>query len=83
MEDGTEQRRKMAEQAEKGIAALAKLEEAVTAGEPNDLSLQELASWAENVPVPEDPELQKIVDAIRIRALVELAKRDRDEDQEQ
>jgi hypothetical protein len=44
--------------------------------------LQELASWAENVPPPEDPELQKIVDAVRIRALVELAKRDRDGDSE-
>jgi len=73
-----ERRRRLAEQTEKGLRLLELLNEELEAGEEGEAQLQELAIWSESIEEPEEPDLRSLVNAIRVRALVEQAKRERD-----
>jgi hypothetical protein len=77
-EDEVERRRRMAEPAERGLAALEALDAEVRTGETNPQSLQRLAAWASEAERPDDPELCRLLKEIELRALVELAKQERD-----
>ena len=77
-----ERRRRLAADAERGLAALEALEAEVETGGPRPERLQELASWAQDLARPDDPQLAHILDAIHLRALVELAKQERGESSE-
>lgn len=81
-EGEADRRRRIAAQAEHGLAALERLQAEIEAGEPSADKLQELASWTQNLHRPEDPQLAQILEAIELRALVELAKHERDADGE-
>ncbi len=81
-EGEADRRRRMAAQAEHGLAALEELQAEIEAGEPSAAKLQELASWTRGLQRPDDPQLAQILDAIELRALVELAKHDRDADEQ-
>ncbi len=79
-EGEAERRRRMAAQAEHGLAALEDLQAEIEGGQPNPAKLQELAAWTESLDRPHDPQLAQILEAIELRALVELAKYDRNAD---
>jgi hypothetical protein len=79
-EGEAERRRRMAAQAEQGLAALEGLQAEIEGGEPSAAKLQELAAWTQSVDRPDDPQLAQILEEIELRALVELAKHDRDAD---
>ncbi len=75
-----ERRRRMSAPAEQGLAALEGLQAEIEGGQPNAAKLQELAAWTQSLDRPDDPQLAQILKAIELRALVELAKHDRDAD---
>lgn len=77
IDDERERRRRIAEQAEAGLDALEALDAELTAGEPSEERLREIASWSANVTAPQDPHLAAILSDIDLRAQVELAKYER------
>ena len=78
--DEVERRRRMADRAERGLAMLEALDAEAQSGADTDQSLQELAVWAQGMERPQDPDLARLLEAIELRALVELAKHERDAD---
>ena len=77
LDDETERRRQMAAQAEAGLEALEALNEAGDEDE-REAKAQAVAEWAAGVTPPADPDLAKLQCQIELRALVEIAKVERD-----
>lgn len=71
-----ERRRKLAVDAERGVAALDKLHKELVAGKPSVERLQEIVEWSENLEQSDDPVLAQILSDIDLRVRVELAKID-------
>lgn len=74
VDDAAERRRKLAAQAERGLEGLEALHRDLLAGNPTAERLEEIATWARDLGVPDDPEVAAILKEIELRALVELAK---------
>lgn len=58
------------------LAELARLQRALLSGEDDSASLERLAALVENAPPAEDPRLQAVLDAVRLRARIEMARRE-------
>lgn len=71
-----ERRRKLAADAERGVAVLDKLHKELVAGTPSVERLQEIVEWSENFEAQDDPVLAQILSDIDLRVRVELAKID-------
>ena len=78
LEDEADRRRKMAAPAAAGLDALEALDEAEDE-ESRKRRAKELAAWAEKVEPSSDPYLALIQRQIELRALVEIAKIERDD----
>lgn len=65
-------------QAETGLALLDALDRDLSDGLGGEERLRELADWSQSPGQSDDPELSGLIDAIRLRALVEIAKAERD-----
>ena len=69
-----ERRRKLAEQADRGLSLLERLHAQMVAGAPEPEKVQELLDWAKTFEVPDEPELAALANEIEVRVKVELAK---------
>lgn len=58
------------------LAELAHLQRALLAGEDDSAALEHLAALVDSQPPAEDPRLQAVLEAVRLRARVELARRE-------
>lgn len=74
VDDAAERRRKLAAQAETGLERLEALHRDLLAGNPTAERLEEIAAWARQLSVPDDPGIAAILREIELRILVELAK---------
>ncbi|WP_093063366.1 flagellar assembly protein FliX [Sphingomonas sp. OV641] len=71
-----DRRRKMAEKADRGLALLDRLQ-AETVARPTSIEpLTALREWLDTFDMPEDSELAALMDEIKLRVRVELAKHD-------
>ena len=77
LDDEAERRRQMAAPAEAGLEALEALNEAGDEDE-REAKAQAVAEWAAGVTPPADPDLARLQCQIELRALVEIAKLERD-----
>lgn len=73
-----ERRRRIAKKAEKGLTALEALQAALVVGVGSAEPARELRAWVEERTPSDDPELERLMDEIDLRAQVELAKRERE-----
>ncbi len=71
-----EQRRKLAEEADRGLSLLERLHRDLATGEPNPEQLADMAAWVEGFTPPDDPTLGPVAREIELRVRVELAKHD-------
>jgi hypothetical protein len=71
-----ERRRKLAQDADRGIEALERLHKELVVGVAAPERLQEIVEWSQNLEAPEDPVLASLVSDIDLRVRVELAKHD-------
>jgi hypothetical protein len=71
-----EQRRKLAEEADRGLSLLERLHRDLAAGEPSPEQLEDMAAWVEGFTPPDDPTLGPVAREIELRVRVELAKHD-------
>jgi hypothetical protein len=71
-----ERRRRMAQDAERGIDALERLHQELLAGTAPVERLREVAEWSQSFEMPDDPVLAQILSDIDLRVRVELAKLD-------
>jgi hypothetical protein len=78
VDDEADKRRQMAAPAAAGLDALEALDEAADA-EQRKRNAEAVAQWAGSLETPADPCLARIQRQIELRALVELAKYDRDD----
>lgn len=78
-DDEVERRRRMAEQAERGLDALEQLDKDMIEGRPTVDKLRAVAAWSRGIAPPADPELARLVSDIELRALIELAKQERED----
>jgi len=72
-ENETDRRRALAADAERGLSLLERLERE---GSPGPLG--DLADWASDLGASDDPDVERLARAIQLRALVELAKLERE-----
>lgn len=73
-QDGAERRRRLAGAAGRGLDALGRFHAELVAGVPSVARLREIADWAQEAEMPEDPDLVAIFREIDLRVRVELAK---------
>ena len=78
VDDEAERRRQMAAQAQAGLDALEALD-AADDEETRRESARTLAEWAGDLTAPDNPELARIQRQIELRALVEIAKSERED----
>ena len=71
-----ERRRKMASDAERGLALLERLHQEAMGGEILPERLAQLSEWAATFTLPTDPALARVARDIDLRVRVELAKHD-------
>ena len=71
-----ERRRKMATDAERGLALLERLHQEAMDGEILPERLAQLSEWAASFTLPADPALARVAQDIELRVRVELAKHD-------
>ncbi|EIZ78715.1 hypothetical protein WSK_2763 [Novosphingobium sp. Rr 2-17] len=69
-----DRRRRAANQADRGLRALERLDAEQAAGLPAVERLQEVAAWSETLETPQDPVLAALLQEIELRVRVELAK---------
>lgn len=74
VEPTIERRRRIAADADRGLRALERLDQALAAGLPPVERLEEVAAWAAGQHAPQDPELAAIFKDIELRVRIELAK---------
>ncbi|MET0307302.1 MAG: flagellar assembly protein FliX [Sphingomonas sp.] len=73
---GIERRRKLAQDADRGIDALDRLHKELVAGVVSPQRLQEIVDWSQSFETPDDPVLASLLADIDLRVRVELAKHD-------
>jgi hypothetical protein len=73
-EPAIDRRRRIAIDADRGLDALTRLNEAMLAGTPAIEQLHEVAAWSAGLDLPQSPELADILKEIDLRVRVELAK---------
>jgi hypothetical protein len=73
---GIERRRRLAQEAGRGIDALDRLHKELVAGIVGPARLQEIAEWSHSFETPDDPVLASLLSDIDLRVRVELAKHD-------
>lgn len=73
---GIERRRRLAQEAGRGIDALDRLHKELVAGVASPAHLQEIAEWSQSFETPDDPVLASLLSDIDLRVRVELAKHD-------
>ena len=78
VDEEAERRRQMAAQAQAGLDALEALDAAADEEEKKE-SARALAEWAGGLTAPDNPELALIQRQIELRALVEIAKSERED----
>lgn len=71
-----ERRRKLAAEADRGLALLERLHEESLGGGVLPERLEQLSAWVASFAVPDDPELASVAQDIELRVRVELAKHD-------
>lgn len=71
-----ERRRRIAKDAERGVAALERLHQELLAGTAPVERLREIVEWSESFEASDDPVLAQILSDIDLRVRVELAKMD-------
>jgi len=74
IEPSIERRRKIAEQADKGLTLLERLHTELVAGVPAPERVQEMLDWSKEFELPDDPQLAELASEIDVRVKVELAK---------
>ena len=75
-ESPIDRRRRAANQADRGLHALERLDAEQAAGLPAIERLREVAAWSETLETPQDPALAALLQEIELRVRVELAKHD-------
>ena len=73
---GIERRRRLAQDADRGIDALDRLHKELVAGVPSPERLQAIVEWSQSFETPDDPVLASLLSDIDLRVRVELAKHD-------
>jgi hypothetical protein len=73
---GIERRRKLAEDAGRGLDALDRLHKELVSGVASPERLQQIAEWSHSFETPDDPVLAQLLSDIDLRVRVELAKHD-------
>ena len=73
---GIERRRKLAQDASRGVDALDRLHKELVAGVVSPARLQQIAEWSHSFETPDDPVLASLLSDIDLRVRVELAKHD-------
>lgn len=76
VDPAVERRRKMAAQADRGLALLERLHQEALGGDILPERLEQLAQWSASFALPDDPALAAVVRDIDLRVRVELAKHD-------
>ena len=76
VDPAVERRRKMATDADRGLALLERLHQEAMGGEILPERLAQLSEWAATFKLPDDPALAAVVRDIDLRVRVELAKHD-------
>ncbi|MFT3977476.1 MAG: flagellar assembly protein FliX [Sphingomonas bacterium] len=76
VDDGKERRRRIAEDAARGLDALERLHRELVSGAASPARLAEIAQWSRDHAVSEDPTLAALLKDIDLRVRVELAKFD-------
>lgn len=71
-----ERRRKLAQDASRGIDALERLHKELVAGVVSPARLQEIVEWSQSFETPDNPMLAGLLSDIDLRVRVELAKHD-------
>lgn len=75
-EPAIDRRRRVAAAADRGLAALERLDAELLAGIPAVDSLREIAAWSASLDEADDVELRELLKDIELRVRVELAKHD-------
>lgn len=73
---GIERRRRLAQDADRGIDALDRLHKELVAGVASPARLREIVEWSQSFEAPDDPVLASLLSDIDLRVRVELAKLD-------
>lgn len=76
VDPAVERRRKLAAEADRGLALLERLHEESLGGGVLPERLEQLSAWVAGFAVPDDPELASVAQDIELRVRVELAKHD-------
>ncbi len=71
---GIERRRRLAQDADRGLDALDRLHKELVAGVASPARLQEIVEWSQSLETPDDPVLAGLLSEIDLRVRVELAK---------
>lgn len=76
IDPAVERRRKLAAEADRGLALLERLHEESLGGGVMPERLEQLSAWVAGFAIPDDPELASVARDIELRVRVELAKHD-------